>query len=125
MIGPHSAIEELERQVKLLRAAWAEAGKPGQPDVPIIREAFVAPTAVVVGAVLYHFLDWLGSTQGWPLVPPHAPGAEVAGGVPTLLPDLDWAGVFPAALAKLLELTVGAARTWHHRFSETGAGEWH
>lgn len=44
MIGPHSAIEELERQVKLLRTAWAEAGKPGQPDIPIIREAFVAAT---------------------------------------------------------------------------------
>ena len=42
IIGPHSAIEELERQVDLYRGAWAAAGKQGRPDMPIIREAFVA-----------------------------------------------------------------------------------
>jgi alkanesulfonate monooxygenase SsuD/methylene tetrahydromethanopterin reductase-like flavin-dependent oxidoreductase (luciferase family) len=42
MIGPHSAIEELERQVKLFRQAWTAAGKSGKPDLPIIRETFVA-----------------------------------------------------------------------------------
>jgi alkanesulfonate monooxygenase SsuD/methylene tetrahydromethanopterin reductase-like flavin-dependent oxidoreductase (luciferase family) len=42
MIGPHSAIEELDRQVKLFRQAWSAAGKPGKPDLPIIRETFVA-----------------------------------------------------------------------------------
>jgi alkanesulfonate monooxygenase SsuD/methylene tetrahydromethanopterin reductase-like flavin-dependent oxidoreductase (luciferase family) len=42
MIGPHSAIDELERQVKLCRNTWAATGKPGNPDIPIIRETFVA-----------------------------------------------------------------------------------
>jgi alkanesulfonate monooxygenase SsuD/methylene tetrahydromethanopterin reductase-like flavin-dependent oxidoreductase (luciferase family) len=42
MIGPHSAIEELDRQVKILRNSWTEARKPGRPDLPIIRETFVA-----------------------------------------------------------------------------------
>jgi alkanesulfonate monooxygenase SsuD/methylene tetrahydromethanopterin reductase-like flavin-dependent oxidoreductase (luciferase family) len=44
MIGPHSAINELERQVDLCRKAWTAAGKPGQPEIPIIRETFVART---------------------------------------------------------------------------------
>jgi alkanesulfonate monooxygenase SsuD/methylene tetrahydromethanopterin reductase-like flavin-dependent oxidoreductase (luciferase family) len=44
IIGPHSAIEELERQVGLCRAAWTRAGKLGEPDMPIIRETFVAKT---------------------------------------------------------------------------------
>ena len=44
MIGPHSAIDELERQVKLCSNAWAASGKPGKPDLPIIRETFVAKT---------------------------------------------------------------------------------
>jgi len=42
IIGPHSAIEELERQMSLFRKAWAAAGKQERPDIPIIREAFVA-----------------------------------------------------------------------------------
>jgi len=42
IIGPHSAIEELERQVNHYRGAWAAAGKQGRPDIPLIREAFVA-----------------------------------------------------------------------------------
>ena len=42
MIGPHSAIEELARQVELFRNAWRGAGKSGNPDLPIIRETFVA-----------------------------------------------------------------------------------
>jgi len=42
IIGPHSAIEELERQVELLRKAWTVAGKTGRPDLPVIRETFVA-----------------------------------------------------------------------------------
>jgi alkanesulfonate monooxygenase SsuD/methylene tetrahydromethanopterin reductase-like flavin-dependent oxidoreductase (luciferase family) len=42
LIGPHSAIEELERQVRLFRGAWSDTGKKDEPDMPIIREAFVA-----------------------------------------------------------------------------------
>jgi alkanesulfonate monooxygenase SsuD/methylene tetrahydromethanopterin reductase-like flavin-dependent oxidoreductase (luciferase family) len=42
MIGPHSAIDELERQVGLCRNAWSAAGKHGAPELPIIRETFVA-----------------------------------------------------------------------------------
>jgi alkanesulfonate monooxygenase SsuD/methylene tetrahydromethanopterin reductase-like flavin-dependent oxidoreductase (luciferase family) len=42
MIGPHSAIAELDHQVKLLRQAWIDYGRPGKPDLPIIRETFVA-----------------------------------------------------------------------------------
>jgi alkanesulfonate monooxygenase SsuD/methylene tetrahydromethanopterin reductase-like flavin-dependent oxidoreductase (luciferase family) len=44
MIGPHSAIDELEKQVELCRVAWTKAGKSGVPDMPIIRETFVAKT---------------------------------------------------------------------------------
>jgi len=42
LIGPHSAIEELEDQVKLFRKAWSMAGKSAVPVIPIIRETFVA-----------------------------------------------------------------------------------
>jgi len=42
MIGPHSAIDELERQVDVCRKSWRSAGKSGGPDTPIIRETFVA-----------------------------------------------------------------------------------
>jgi len=42
IIGPHSALEELERQVNHYRGAWAAVGKQGRPDIPLIREAFVA-----------------------------------------------------------------------------------
>jgi alkanesulfonate monooxygenase SsuD/methylene tetrahydromethanopterin reductase-like flavin-dependent oxidoreductase (luciferase family) len=42
IIGPHSAIEELVRQADLFRTAWKRAGKTDTPDLPIIREAFVA-----------------------------------------------------------------------------------
>jgi alkanesulfonate monooxygenase SsuD/methylene tetrahydromethanopterin reductase-like flavin-dependent oxidoreductase (luciferase family) len=44
IIGPHSAIDELERQVQLCRQSWSAAGKTGKPDLPIIRETFVAAT---------------------------------------------------------------------------------
>jgi alkanesulfonate monooxygenase SsuD/methylene tetrahydromethanopterin reductase-like flavin-dependent oxidoreductase (luciferase family) len=44
IIGPHSTIDELERQVQLCRKAWKSAGKLGEPDNPIIRETFVANT---------------------------------------------------------------------------------
>jgi alkanesulfonate monooxygenase SsuD/methylene tetrahydromethanopterin reductase-like flavin-dependent oxidoreductase (luciferase family) len=44
LIGPHSAIGELERQVRLCRNSWTAAGKTGEPDIPIIRETFVART---------------------------------------------------------------------------------
>ena len=44
IIGPHSAIEELERQVNLFRQAWTAAGKSQTPDLPIVRETFVAKT---------------------------------------------------------------------------------
>lgn len=42
LIGPHSALDELEHQVTRCRAAWTAAGKPGEPSMPIIRETFVA-----------------------------------------------------------------------------------
>ncbi|MGE5220696.1 MAG: LLM class flavin-dependent oxidoreductase [Chloroflexota bacterium] len=42
MIGPHSAIDELQKQVELCRASWRAAGKSGAPQMPIIRETFVA-----------------------------------------------------------------------------------
>jgi alkanesulfonate monooxygenase SsuD/methylene tetrahydromethanopterin reductase-like flavin-dependent oxidoreductase (luciferase family) len=42
MIGPHSAIDELQRQVDLCRTAWTATGKSGKPGIPIIRETFVA-----------------------------------------------------------------------------------
>jgi len=42
IIGPHSAIDELERQIGLCRQSWSAAGKPGRPETPIIRETFVA-----------------------------------------------------------------------------------
>jgi alkanesulfonate monooxygenase SsuD/methylene tetrahydromethanopterin reductase-like flavin-dependent oxidoreductase (luciferase family) len=44
MIGPHSAIAELQRQAELCRQAWTSAGKSGAPALPIIRETFVART---------------------------------------------------------------------------------
>lgn len=44
LIGPHSAIGELAGQVKICRRAWAAVGKPGLPEIPIIRETFVART---------------------------------------------------------------------------------
>jgi alkanesulfonate monooxygenase SsuD/methylene tetrahydromethanopterin reductase-like flavin-dependent oxidoreductase (luciferase family) len=42
IIGPHSAIDELERQVDLFRNAWTRTGKTEKPVTPIIRETFVA-----------------------------------------------------------------------------------
>jgi alkanesulfonate monooxygenase SsuD/methylene tetrahydromethanopterin reductase-like flavin-dependent oxidoreductase (luciferase family) len=44
IIGPHSAIDELERQAGLFRKSWRDAGKSAAPELPIIRETFVAPT---------------------------------------------------------------------------------
>ena len=44
MIGPHSSIDELTRQVELCRQAWTGAGKTGKPEIPMIRETFVART---------------------------------------------------------------------------------
>ncbi len=44
MIGPHSSIDELERQVVLCQKAWSASGKKGKPGIPIIRETFVANT---------------------------------------------------------------------------------
>jgi alkanesulfonate monooxygenase SsuD/methylene tetrahydromethanopterin reductase-like flavin-dependent oxidoreductase (luciferase family) len=44
MIGPHSAIDELERQVRLCRESWSAVGKAGEPGLPIIRETFVGRT---------------------------------------------------------------------------------
>jgi alkanesulfonate monooxygenase SsuD/methylene tetrahydromethanopterin reductase-like flavin-dependent oxidoreductase (luciferase family) len=44
MIGPHSAIDELQRQVEIFRSTWGGAGKAGTPAIPIIRETFVAQT---------------------------------------------------------------------------------
>ena len=42
IVGPHSAIDELQRQVALCRDTWRAVGKPGAPAIPIIRETFVA-----------------------------------------------------------------------------------
>ena len=44
IIGPHSAIDELQRQVELCRKTWSAAAKSGLPALPIIRETFVAKT---------------------------------------------------------------------------------
>ncbi|MBI4529583.1 MAG: LLM class flavin-dependent oxidoreductase [Deltaproteobacteria bacterium] len=44
LIGPHSAIPELERQVMIFRESWSSAAKSGEPDFPVIRETFVART---------------------------------------------------------------------------------
>jgi alkanesulfonate monooxygenase SsuD/methylene tetrahydromethanopterin reductase-like flavin-dependent oxidoreductase (luciferase family) len=44
IIGPHSAIEELERQAVLFRKVWTATGKTANPEMPIIRETFVART---------------------------------------------------------------------------------
>jgi len=44
LIGPHSAIEELEGQVSTFQEAWEKTAKPGVPQIPIIRETFVART---------------------------------------------------------------------------------
>jgi alkanesulfonate monooxygenase SsuD/methylene tetrahydromethanopterin reductase-like flavin-dependent oxidoreductase (luciferase family) len=44
IIGPHSAIDELERQAELFRKTWTAFGKTNQPELPIIRETFVAKT---------------------------------------------------------------------------------
>jgi len=45
LIGPHSAIEELDGQAGLFRKSWAEAGKlPEAASLVIIRECFVATT---------------------------------------------------------------------------------
>ena len=44
LIGPHSAIEELEEQVRLFKRAWAALKKSEKPMLPIIRETFVAKT---------------------------------------------------------------------------------
>jgi len=44
IVGPHSAIEELEGQVKIFRESWKSAGKMGIPQIPMIRETFVART---------------------------------------------------------------------------------
>jgi AGZA family xanthine/uracil permease-like MFS transporter len=60
-----------------------------------------ALVAVVAGVLLYHGLDWLGTLQGWAFVPPREVLPRVAWQPPELFPDLDWAGVFQSALAKL------------------------
>ena len=44
LIGPHSAIEEIEGQVRLFQEAWRTAGKSGAAAVSIIRETYVART---------------------------------------------------------------------------------
>jgi AGZA family xanthine/uracil permease-like MFS transporter len=56
-----------------------------------------ALAAVILGAVVYHVLDLLGGN----LVPPHESVPSVPWAPPDLLPDLDWAQVIQAALAKL------------------------
>ncbi|MFQ5849973.1 MAG: LLM class flavin-dependent oxidoreductase [Candidatus Binatia bacterium] len=45
LIGPHSAIEEVEGQARLFRKTWVEADKPAErASLVMIRECFVAPT---------------------------------------------------------------------------------
>jgi AGZA family xanthine/uracil permease-like MFS transporter len=60
-----------------------------------------ALAAVAIGVLLYHGLDWLGTWQDWPLVPPREKGPAGAWEPPNLLPWLDWSNVLPAALEKL------------------------
>jgi alkanesulfonate monooxygenase SsuD/methylene tetrahydromethanopterin reductase-like flavin-dependent oxidoreductase (luciferase family) len=62
MIGPHSAIDELERQVELCRQTWSAAGKLGSPAIPIIRETFVAKTRKEATAKARPCLDQLYRT---------------------------------------------------------------
>ena len=44
IIGPHSALDELQRQVEVCRKSWSAVAKSGLPALPIIRETFVAKT---------------------------------------------------------------------------------
>lgn len=44
LVGPHSAIEELEGQVAIFRESWNAAKKVGPPKIPMIRETFAAQT---------------------------------------------------------------------------------
>jgi len=55
MIGPHSAIDELERQVQLCRTAWTDAGKSNAPVLPIIRELGLANVAAGLLGILSLF----------------------------------------------------------------------
>jgi len=50
IIGPHSAIDELQKQVEICRDAWSTEGKPGRPEIPIVRETFVAKSRAEAAA---------------------------------------------------------------------------
>ena len=60
-----------------------------------------ALAAVIIGAALYHFLNWVGVAQGWSIVPEQRSLATSSGGSPSLLPILDWGSVWKPALLKL------------------------
>ena len=42
LVGPHSAVEELQGQADLFRQAWLDSGKPGDGAIVVVRECFVA-----------------------------------------------------------------------------------
>src|SRR6516165_2561720 len=60
-----------------------------------------ALAAVIVGAALFHLLNWAGTHRGWPLVPEHRSLAVSSEASPTLLPIMDWGTVWKPALMKL------------------------
>jgi AGZA family xanthine/uracil permease-like MFS transporter len=60
-----------------------------------------ALAAVIIGAVLFHLLNWVGIVQGWSIVPEHRSLAPSSPGTPSLLPILDWGAVWKPALLKL------------------------
>lgn len=59
LVGPHSAIEELEGQAQLFRRAWQESGKPGDGAIVMVRECFVAPSREEALARARPYLDKL------------------------------------------------------------------
>lgn len=42
LVGPHSAVEELQGQADLFRQAWETSGKPDDGAIVMVRECFVA-----------------------------------------------------------------------------------
>jgi AGZA family xanthine/uracil permease-like MFS transporter len=60
-----------------------------------------ALAAVIIGAALFHLLNWVGTRQGWPLVPEHRSLALSPEVSPSLLPILNWGPVWKPALLKL------------------------
>src|SRR5262249_20765744 len=60
-----------------------------------------ALAAVIIGAVLFHLLNWWGLKLHWSIVPDRQSLAAASPGTPSLLPILDWGAVWKPALLKL------------------------